>query len=76
VADYGNNKIRKITPAGVVTSVAGSGENAVINGVGIDAAFRSPAGLALDGKGNLYVGDAGSSSIRKVYVGEPVKAKK
>jgi sugar lactone lactonase YvrE len=76
VADYGNNKIRKITPTGVVTTVAGSAEVALTNGVGTDAAFKSPAGLVLDKTGYLYVGDAGNNCIRKVYVGEPIKGKK
>jgi sugar lactone lactonase YvrE len=69
VADYSNSKIRKITTDGVVTTIAGVGTNTVTtDGIGLAAAFRSPAGLVLDGKGNLYVGDAGSSLIRKVAV--------
>lgn len=68
VADYTNNKIRKITPSGEVTTLAGSGLNATTNGVGVSAAFKSPAGLCLDNKGNLYVGDAGGSNIRKISV--------
>ncbi len=75
VAEY-NHKIRKITPSGVVTTVAGSGEGTLINGVGTEAAFRFPAGLTLDKTGYLYVGDAGNNCIRKVYVGEPTKIKK
>ena len=75
VAEY-NHKIRKITPSGVVTTVAGSGEGTLINGVGTDAAFKYPAGLALDKTGYLYVGDAANNCIRKMYVGEPSKGKK
>ena len=76
VADYNNHKIRKISPAGIVTTVAGSGEGTLTDGVGIDAAFLSPAGLVLDKTGYLYVGDAGNKCIRKVYVAEPVKGNK
>ena len=68
VADYSNHKIRKITAAGIVTTIAGSGTNVLTDGVGAAASFRSPAGLALDGIGNLYVGDAGSQTIRKVVL--------
>jgi mucin-19 len=69
VADYSNNKIRKITTDGVVTTIAGAGTNNVsTDGIGAAAAFRSPAGLTCDGMGNLYVADAGSSLIRKVAV--------
>jgi sugar lactone lactonase YvrE len=76
VADYSNHKIRKISPAGIVTTIAGSGEGTLTDGVGTDAAFKSPAGLVLDKTGYLYVGDAGNNCIRKVYVGEPVKGNK
>ena len=69
VADYSNGKIRKITPDGVVTTIAGAGTNNVsTDGIGAAAAFRSPAGLTCDGMGNLYVADAASSLIRKVAV--------
>lgn len=68
VVDYGNNKIRRISPEGLVTTIAGSGTNATTDGIGLAAAFRSPAGATLDGLGNLYVGDAASSNIRKVIV--------
>lgn len=68
VADYGNNKIRKITPEGVVTTVAGTGTNVTTDGIGELAAFRVPAGVTLDGLGNLYVCDAASQLIRKVVI--------
>ena len=69
VADYSNHRICKITTDVSVTTLAGSGVGTVsTDGIGVAATFRSPAGLALDGMGNLYVGDAGSSSVRKVAV--------
>jgi sugar lactone lactonase YvrE len=67
VADTENHTIRRITPAGVVTTLAGSaGLSGTNNGTGTDARFFSPAGLAIDGAGNLYVSDTDNHSIRKV----------
>jgi sugar lactone lactonase YvrE len=59
--------IRKITPAGIVTTLAGSigdGNATVLDGAGTAARFSDPYGLAVDGAGNLFVGDSGS--IRKI----------
>ena len=65
VVDTGNFTIRKITPAGVVTTFAGfplaSGSS---DGTGSAARFTSPAGVAVDTAGNLYVTD--SNSVRKI----------
>ena len=66
VADYGSNKIRKITPAGVVTTLAGSGEFGSTDGTGTAASFSSPDGVAVGADGTLYVGDSGSRKIRKI----------
>ena len=67
VADLGNNTIRKITPAGGVTTLAGSASNAGSNdGTGAGASFFHPTGIAVDGSGNLYVSDAFNDTIRKV----------
>jgi len=66
VADYGNNLIRKITSAGVVTTLAGSGSQGSANGTGTAASFRGPLGVAVDGNGNVYVADAGNNLIRKI----------
>ena len=66
VADYRNNLIRKITPAGVVSTFAGNVNAVGGDGVGINAAFYGPQGLAIDGQGNIYVADAGINAIRKI----------
>jgi len=61
-----NNKIRRISQTGVVTTLAGNGDAGNINGIGRTAWFRTPTGLACDGKGNVYVADAGNHAIRKI----------
>mgnify|MGYP000863199809 CR=1 FL=1 len=66
VADYYNSLIRKITSAGVVTTLAGSGSYGSINGTGTAASFDMPYGVAVDGSGNVYVGDKDNHLIRKI----------
>jgi sugar lactone lactonase YvrE len=66
VGDQTSNAIRKITPAGVVSTLAGSSSPAFANGTGTAASFNSPAGIALDGSGNVYVADRTNNMIRKI----------
>jgi len=66
VADNGGDKIRKITPAGLVTTVAGSGTAGAVNATGTNASFTNPTGLTVDAAGNIYVVDSGNHLIRKI----------
>lgn len=66
VASIGDNSIRKITPAGVVTKVAGTGVNGSTNGAAASATFNLPKGVAVDATGNLYVADYANHVIRKI----------
>lgn len=66
VTDRDNNRIRKITPAGLVTTFAGSGAAGFVNGNGTAAQFNQPYSITIDGAGNLYVGDRMNHSIRKI----------
>ncbi len=69
VADAGNHTIRKVAPDGKVTTVAGNpGVPGSADGLGREARFNAPVGLALDASGNIYVADYGNATIRKVTV--------
>lgn len=66
VADAGNHKIRKISPMGVVTTLAGGGMAGFANGTGALATFKHPSALAVDASGNVFVSDQQNHSIRKI----------
>ena len=67
VADTGNHVIRKITPAGAVTTFAGTaGSSGSANGTGTAARFNAPSGIAADGTGTLYVADSGNNAVRRI----------
>jgi sugar lactone lactonase YvrE len=67
VADTGNNTIRMLTPAGAVTTLAGTaGVTGSSDGAGAAASFNAPQGLVTDTAGNLYVADTGNNTIRIV----------
>jgi sugar lactone lactonase YvrE len=65
-ADAGNNLIYKITPAGFVSTFAGSGNSGLVNGIGSNTSFNIPNGIGIDNNGNILVGDTGNNVIRKI----------
>ncbi len=69
VADSGNSVIRKISPGGLVSTFAGGGAPGYTNAASAAAAFRTPAGVAVDANGNVYVADTGNHVIRKITTG-------
>ncbi|MFY8000794.1 MAG: hypothetical protein ACOVSW_19530, partial [Candidatus Kapaibacteriota bacterium] len=69
VADYVNNRIRRIAIAtGVVTTLAGDGTYGFADGIGTAARFASPTDVTSDGLGNLYVVDMNNYKIRKIVI--------
>ena len=67
VGDYLNHTIRKVTSAGVVTTLAGTaGSSGSTDATGSAARFSSPAGVSVDSAGNVFVADNGNHTIRKV----------
>ena len=67
VADTYNHTIRKITPTGVVSTLAGSpGVSGTTDATGSNAQFYYPSGVAVDGNGNVYVADTFNNTIRKI----------
>jgi sugar lactone lactonase YvrE len=68
IADAGNNRVRKVSPDGVITTIAGNGTPGYSGdgGPATSAQLRDPAGVAVDASGNLYIADTGNNRIRKV----------
>ena len=69
VADDQNRKIRKITPDGTVSTIAGSSSESTVDGIAANAGFNSPRGIAVGANGNIYVADYGNDKIRKITSG-------
>lgn len=72
VADAANNKIRKVSTSGVVSTIAGNGNAGANNGFATSATFNNPAGVAVDAAGNVYVVDSNNNLIRKIQPGGSV----
>jgi len=66
VTDTGNSRIRRISPDGIVTTVAGNGKLDLSSGYGEEAAFAEPLGICVDANGILYVADTKNNSIRVI----------
>ena len=76
IADWGNNRVRKVSQQGIITTFAGTGNSTVQCGEGggysgdggpaTKASLNCPSGLAIDRAGNVYIADEGNFVIRKV----------
>ncbi len=68
LADQGNNRIRKISSAGIITTIAGNGTSGYSGdgGPAVQASLNGPLAIAVDQTGNLYIGDSGNFLIRLV----------
>ena len=66
VADTQNNVIRGVSPAGVTSTLAGTATAGSVNGVGSNARFYYPTGVAIDAYGSVYISDSGNNMIRRI----------
>lgn len=68
ISDYNNSRVRKVSPTGTITTVAGNGTAGYTgdDGPATSAEIHGPLGLAVDAAGNLYIADSVNSVIRKV----------
>ena len=75
VADTGNNRVRRIDAAGVITTIAGTGEHGFggDGGPASDALLAGPTGVAVDGSGNMYVADTGNNRVRRIDAAGVIK---
>ena len=71
IADFNNNRIRKVSPAGTITTFAGNGVAAFSGdgGLATSASLSGPVGVAVDSVGNLYIVDKGNHRVREVSGG-------
>ena len=71
IADSGNGRIRKVSASGIISTVAGDGIQGFSGdgGTATAASLSSPAGIAVDAAGNLFIADDGNGRIRKVSAG-------
>ncbi len=71
IADANNNRIRKINPSGIISTVAGNGTSAFSGdgGPAGSASLNNPTGVAVDPAGNVYIADAYNNRVRKVSAG-------
>jgi sugar lactone lactonase YvrE len=70
-ADTANNRIRKITPGGIITTIAGTGDagSKGDNGPAVLAQLNGPRSVAIDSQHNIYIADSGNNGVRKITPG-------
>ncbi len=66
IADTGNHRVRKITPDGTVSTLAGSGSAGFADGAGASEQFHCPREVAVDGEGNIIIADWDNHRVRKI----------
>jgi sugar lactone lactonase YvrE len=68
IADFGNNRVRRVDLSGRITTVAGNGKRGFSGdgGKATHAKLNAPSGLAIDHSGNVYIADSGNNRVRKV----------
>ncbi|MEU9412359.1 hypothetical protein ACGF5O_44835, partial [Streptomyces sp. NPDC048291] len=68
IADTDNHRVRKVTPNGIITTVAGTGQAGFVSdgGPAVATKLNTPHGVAVDEEGNLYIGDTNNHRVRKV----------
>ena len=66
IADTENERIRKVTPDGIINTIAGNGTQGFKDGPALQAEFSSPSGIAVDASGSVYIVDKSNFRIRKL----------
>ncbi len=66
IADRLNHRVRKVTQAGVVTTLAGDGTSGYLDGDAAAARFADPYGITVDANGNIYIADLNNHKVRKI----------
>jgi sugar lactone lactonase YvrE len=68
IADSAHHRIRKVTAAGIISTIAGNGDPSYTgdNGPADLATLDTPSGITIDGAGNLYIADTGNNAVRKI----------
>lgn len=70
IADYGNNRIRKVDTNGIITTIAGTNSSGFAGdgGLAFNAKLNAPQGVAVDATGNLFIADYGNNRVRRVDI--------
>jgi sugar lactone lactonase YvrE len=66
ITDFGNQRIRKLDTSGNITTLAGNGTKALVNGPASQASFSGPYGIAVNSRGDIFVGEMEGFTVRKI----------